>query len=185
VDVAALLERVPTRRMQRRLVRCVAALDFMEGARPSFLYTSGSPNRCNPRGVDCLYFSEMERVATMEYRRLFVGTSGVTAPRLTFVAAVDLVHVVDLAKRDVRSLLQLSAEDLFGSWRNADPPTRLQSLGLAISKQQVVTAIRYPSAACRIAGEKGWNVAIFPEAVQAPSRVRILGPSGDALEELT
>ena len=31
---------------------------------------------------------------------------------------------------------------------------------------------------------KGWNVAIFPGAIFAPSRLRILGKSGTSLEEL-
>ena len=52
-----LLEAVPIRAMRRRLVRCVAALDFLDGSPPRYLYTSGRPGRCNPRDVDCLYFS--------------------------------------------------------------------------------------------------------------------------------
>ena len=41
-----------------------------------------------------------------------------------------------------------------------------------------------PSDACRRAGRDGWNVAIFRESVVAPSRIRILGRSGDVLEAL-
>ena len=185
VDFTSSLERVATRRMRRRLVRCVPALDFLEGSPPTYLYTSGRPNRCNPRGVECLYFSETERVATLEYRRLFGGTDAGEEPKLTFVAEVDLRRVIDLEKRDVRGALDLSAADFFESWREADLPTRLQRLGLAVSKQRDVSAIRYPSDACRRAGTKGWNVVIFPEAVVAPDRVRILGRSGAALEELS
>jgi hypothetical protein len=60
-------------------------------------------------------------------------------------------------------------------------PTRLQQLGLAIRGQYRVSAIRFTSDAWR-AGTEGWNVAIFPSAIVAPSRVRILGKSGAALD---
>jgi hypothetical protein len=72
--------------MRRRLVRCVAALDFLEGSPARYLYTSGRPGRCNPRDVDCLYFSETEDVADLEYRRRFAGIRAATEPRLTFFA---------------------------------------------------------------------------------------------------
>jgi len=137
------LDRVPSRRMRRRLVRCVPALDFLESRPPTYLYTSGRPNRCNPRGVECLYFSETERIAAIEYRRAFAGTSTADAPRLTFVAQVDLRRVVDLEKPDVRRILGLSTADLIEPWRGVTSPTRLQQLGLAISGQRLVAAIRY------------------------------------------
>ena len=182
-DRAGGLERVPTRAMHRRLVRCVPALDFLEGTPPSFLYTSGRPNRCNPAGVDCLYFSEGERVATLEFRRMFSGTGVATPPKLTFIAEVDLHHVIDLEKAEVKRALDLSSEEILQPWRDAVSPTRLQQLGLAVNRQRVVGAIRYPSDACRRAGTKGWNVAIFPDAVAIPSGVRIIGRSGAVLEE--
>lgn len=183
-DVAELLQRVPTRPMRRRLVRCVPALDFLEGTPPTFLYTSGRPGRCNPRGVECLYFSETERVADLEYRQCFAGMAAATEPRLTFFAEVDLKRIVDLSRPAVLTSLGLSANDLRQPWRTASTPTRVQQLGRAISAQERVSAIRYPSDACRRAGIKGWNVAIFPASVVAPSRVRILGRSGATLEEL-
>lgn len=170
--------------MQRRLVRCVPALDFLGGGPPSFLYTSGRPGRCNPAGVNCLYFSENERVAMLEYRRAFAGTGVAKAPKLTFIAEVDLRRVVDLEKTETRTVLALSAAELSELWRGATLSTRLQQFGGAVSKQRVVSAIRYPSDACRRAGTRGWNVAIFPAAVVAPSRIRILGDSGTVLEEL-
>jgi RES domain-containing protein len=183
-DFAKLLEDVPTRPMRRRLVRCVAALDFLEGSPPTYLYASGSPGRCNPRSVDCLYFSETERVASLEYRRRFTDLATATEPQLLFFAHVDLKQIVDLSRRAVLKRLDVSSDDLFGPWRSAASPTRLQRVGLAISSQRRVSAIRYPSDACRRAGTKGWNVAIFPGAIAAPSRLRILGKSGASLEEL-
>ena len=183
-EFAPLLEAVPTRPMRRRLARCVAALDFLEGSPPRYLYTSGRPGRCNPRDVDCLYFSETEDVAELEYRRRFAGLGAATEPRLTFFAQVDLKQVVDLSRPAVLKVLGLSAGDLFETWRSVPTPTRLQRLGLAVSTQRRVSAIRFASDACRRAGTKGWNVAIFPSAIVAPSRVRILGKSAASLEEL-
>jgi RES domain-containing protein len=162
----------------------VAALDFLEGSSPTYLFTSGRPNRCNPRGVDCLYFSETERIASIEYRRPFRGTSAANEPRLTFVADVDLRRIVDLQKPAVLKALGLSSADLFEPWRGVASPTRLQQLGLAIGTQDLISAIRYPSDACRQLGVKGWNVALFPDAIVAPNRLSILGRSGASLEEL-
>jgi RES domain-containing protein len=170
--------------MRRRLVRCVPALDFLEGSSPLFLYTSGRANRFNPPGVDCLYFSETERVALREYARTLGGTSAASGPKLTFIAEVDLRKVIDLGWVEVKRVLNVSTASLFDPWRDADSPTRLQQLGLAISRQREVSAIRYPSDACRRAGMKGWNIAIFPNAVALPSQLRIMGNSGVVLEEL-
>jgi RES domain-containing protein len=184
-DLVKLLEDAPTRPMRRRLVRCVAALDFLEGSPPTYLYTSGRPGRCNPRGVECLYFSETERVANLEYRRPYVNTSSAaTEPRLMFFAKVDLTRVVDLARPAVLRAFRWSAEDVRQPWRTSASPTRLQRLGLAISEQKRVSAVRFPSDACWRAGTKGWNVAIFPGAIVAPSSLQILGRSGTSLEEL-
>ena len=170
--------------MRRRLFRCVPALDFLESSPPLFLYTSGRANRCNPPGVDCLYFSKTERAAMHEYRRMFTGTSAANPPKLTFTAEVDLRQVIDLEKAGVKSVLDLSNADFFESWRDVDSPTRLQQLGLAVSRQHVVSAIRYPSDACRRAGTKGWNVAIFPDTIAPPSELRVAGRSGAVLEGL-
>ena len=183
-EFATLLETVPIRPMRRRLVRCVAALSFLEGTPPRFLRTSGRPGRCNPRDVDCLYFSETERVADREFHGRFAGVGTATEPRLTFYARVDLKGVVDLSLPAVLNALGMSIDDVLEAWRGAPSPTRLQRLGLAVSSQRRVCAIRFASDACRRAGTTGWNVAIFPDALVAPSRVWILGRSDTSLEEL-
>lgn len=61
-----------------------------------------------------------------------------------------------------------SAADLKSGWRLAKEPTLLQELGRAISLQQAVAALRFPSVAARSAGLAGWNVAIYPAALAAP-----------------
>jgi|HubBroStandDraft_3_1064219.scaffolds.fasta_scaffold03119_2 hypothetical protein len=183
-SLEALLEEIPVRRMQRRLVRCVPQLDFMAGLPPRFLYTSGRPNRCNPRDVDCLYFSENEWTANAEYRRQWRGTAAESQPRLTFFARAHLRKIIDLENEDVTAALGLTVEDIFGSWRLSRRPTLLQQLGLAISRQRSIAAIRFPSAALRDRNQAGWNLAIFPLSLQEPDRVEILGKSGDVLEQL-
>lgn len=183
-ELSEVLNRLGPRRMERRLVRCVPQLSFTKLARPRFLYTSGRPNRCNPRGVDCLYFSETERVAGWEYARWWHGTEAEHQPKLTFHARVRLRAIVDLAKRDVLAALGLGAEDLEAPWRTARRPTRLQELGRAIASHRRISAVRYPSTAARQRGRSGWNVAIYPSALVHPDRVEILGDSGTPLEEL-
>lgn len=182
-SLADLLARVPTRRMRRRLVRCVPQLDFDDSDAPSYLYTSGRPNRCNPAGVDCLYFSETEATAQAEYRQAWRGTEAEHQPKLTFTATVRLRKIVDLGDDQVRDLLGLSRDELLGTWRLRQP-TRLQELGRAISEQAAITAIRFPSAAAARHGLGGWNVAIYPASLETPDRVEILGRSEVPLEVL-
>jgi RES domain-containing protein len=181
-DLAGLLPEVPTRPMRGRLVRCVAALGFLAETPPRFLYTSGRPNRCNPEAVSCLYFSESEEVANLEYRRGFEGTAGENQPKLTFVGDVDLRHIVDLAEPEVLDLLGLSERDFFEPWRQLASPLR-PAARLAISSQRVICAIRTVECLPPLR-TSGWNLAIFPSALARPSRVRILGEGGKPLEEL-
>lgn len=86
----ALLSKAATRRMRRRLFRCVPLFAYEKGEPPSFLYTSGRPNRCNSKGVSCLYFSEDEQTADAEYRQAWRATRAEHQPKLTFIAAVRL-----------------------------------------------------------------------------------------------
>ncbi|MDX1644655.1 MAG: hypothetical protein R3244_09890, partial [Thermoanaerobaculia bacterium] len=111
-ELGEALTRLDGRRMERRLVRCVPHLSFTSSPRPRFLYTSGRPNRCKPRGVDCLYFSETERLAGWEYSRWWRGSVREHQPKLTIHARVRLRAIVDLAKRDVLTALGLTAADL-------------------------------------------------------------------------
>jgi len=170
--------------MRRRLQSCVPLLDFLRGAPPSFLYTSGRAGRCNPAGVECLYFSESEAVAAEEYRLAWRGTPAEHQPKLTFQARVNLRQVLDLAQTPTLEALGLTSADLAASWRGK-PLTRLQAIGRAVSRQKPIAAIRYPSFAARKKGVAGWNVAIFPEAIEAPDSVEILGTSGVPLAVLS
>lgn len=170
--------------MQRRLVRCVPFLAYEGGDSPSFLYTSGRPNRCNPRGVSCLYFSEEARTADAEFRLAWRGTVAEHQPKITFKAVVTFRRILDLENPQARRTLKLRNEDFFETWRLKPAPTRLQELGGAISRQRSIVAIRYPSAAARRQGDPGWNVAIFPSALAPPDRLEILGDSAVPLAVL-
>jgi RES domain-containing protein len=170
--------------MERRLVRCLPHLDFIEKNPPEFLHSSGRPNRCNPSGVRCLYFSETEATASTEYRRSWQGTAAEDQPRLTFHARVRLRKIIDLGDKRAMKLFGLSVDAFDANWRFATEPTLLQRIGQAIDGQQAITALRFPSAAARQLRSKGWNVAIFPSALAPPDRVEILGNSEIPLEVL-
>jgi RES domain-containing protein len=180
----ALLPTLPAISFQRRLARCVSYLDFEKGRPPQYLFSSGRRNRCNPQGVRCLYFSEDESTAHLEYRYAWRGTPAEHQPKLTFFAQAHLRRILDLGDPAVAEALALSDGDFFKPWLLRRTATRLQKLGLAVSRQSAVTALRYPSAACRAAGEIGWNLAIFVQALAPPDRVEILGSAGAALEIL-
>lgn len=183
-SIGELLESAPTRAMARRLYRVVPALSFLRSAAPTFLYKSGRAGRCNPAGVDCLYFSETEETALHEYRYGVTGTKAENAPRLTFVAEVDFRHVLDLSKRETLRALDLDDADLRASWRLARTPTVLQRLGEALSRQARISALRLPSLRSSTSGRQGWNVAIFPMSIADPDRLKVVGENGGTLEEL-
>jgi RES domain-containing protein len=166
-----------------RLYRCVPQLHFDGGRPPTYFFASRMANRCNPAGVECLYLSEDEATASAEYRSAWKGLPAEHQPKLTYVARVRLAHILDLDDADVSDSLQLKENDFYGSWRLRGR-TRLQSLGLSISLQKRIVAIRFPSAAARSERTAGWNLALFKAALAAPDRVEILGDGTRPLEVL-
>ena len=62
-------------------------------------------------------------------------------------------------------------------------PTLTQVLGLALTQQADISAIRFESDAARAAGFAGFNVVIFRDCVRAPDYVKILGPTKKPLEQ--
>lgn len=183
-ELKALFQSLPTRPLKRRLARCVPQLDFMDGKPPRFLFASGRRNRCNPEGIRCLYFAEDERTAGAEYRHAWRGLAAEHQPKLTFFAQARLRRIVDLGNPAVIRSLDLTEEDLFGSWRSNEEPTRLQTVGQVLARQQTISAIRFPSAACRAYGTSGWSLAIYLAALTSPDRIEILGNSKQPLEVL-
>jgi hypothetical protein len=63
------LETVPVIELRATLARMVPLRDLVKNAPPDFLFTSGKPNRYNPAGIECVYFSEDESTARLEYTR--------------------------------------------------------------------------------------------------------------------
>jgi tRNA (Thr-GGU) A37 N-methylase len=60
--------------LKRIVVRLIPRDWLEERHPPDFLFTSGKPGRFNPAGVECVYFSEEETTAEVEYLRLWAGT---------------------------------------------------------------------------------------------------------------
>ncbi len=176
------LKAAPVRPLEGILVRCVALLPLTEGGTPDYLFTSGKANRFNPAGVRCVYFSEDETTARLEYARRFGSSPGARQPLGTFFAEVSLTKVVDLADPATRTAFKLKPRHLALAWYLAKTPTRTQLLGLAASRG-AVAAIRFPSDAARVHGASGFNVVIFRNGVKAPDRVHILGPTKEPLQK--
>jgi len=101
---------------------------------------------------------------------------------MRFTAKVDLRRIVDLGNSKTLQILGLTQEELYGAWRLARGPTRLQLLGDSIAGQSRISAIRFPSAAGKILREPGWNLAIFPATLEPPDRVEILGRNDTPIE---
>jgi RES domain-containing protein len=162
--------------MKATLVRCVALLPLTAGGTPDYLFTSGRANRYNPAGVPCVYFSEDEVTARLEYARRFGKNVGGRQPLGTFFAEVSLKRVLDLGDAKTRAALKLRPKDLRATWQVARGPTRTQLLGLAASGGSIA-AIRFPSDAARVNRLVGFNMVIFRDCVQPPDHVYILGPT--------
>jgi RES domain-containing protein len=174
---------LPTRSTKQILFRVIPALSYTTSENPSLLFTSGRPNRWNPKGVDCLYFSETKRTAEAEYDSYWSKTEARYQPKLVFSARVSLGAILDLEKGTTIESLGLNDEDLFGPWRLSKERTRAQTLGKRICAQQLpACAIRYPSMARFRGGHRGWNLAIFTAALRAGDSIDVLGPSQEPIE---
>ena len=182
-DIQSALSVAPVRPFQAMLVRCVALVPLAGRGAPDYLFTSGRANRYNPDGVRCVYFSEDERTARAEYARRLGKSTRALQPLGIYFAEVKLARVLDLADEQARETLGLSAKDLSAAWQRAGKPTRGQLLGLAVSEQTELAAIRFPSDAARVAGFAGFNVVIFEDSLRRPDFVRILGPTKKPLQE--
>ncbi|MCI0537560.1 MAG: RES family NAD+ phosphorylase [Verrucomicrobiales bacterium] len=177
---ANLLSRAPTRELQATLVRRVPMLAMTKAPSVDFLFTSGKANRFNSRGVSCVYFAEDEPTATAEYERHSMGQR---QPFVTYFADVHLQYVIDLFSSQTLSALRMTARDLRTPWVGARKPTPAQCLGEAMSRQDAVAAVRFPSEAARLKGFSGANIVIFRDCVRRPDHVHILGPTKKPLQK--
>jgi hypothetical protein len=174
-----LLKTAPRRKFAGLLVRCIQQLTFDSGDPPSYLFTSGLVNRCNPEGVHCIYMAEDRTTADCEYESYFADPE----PLLTYYGDFKAAAIIDLATQEAVAHFGFTDADFFEAFRLKPTPTRLQCLGDAIHDQKRIIAIRFPSNACHAKGKTGYNWAIFPDALGAPDSLKILGRKGAILEE--
>jgi RES domain-containing protein len=163
------------------LIRLVPFADLLHCTPPNWLYTSGRPNRYNPAGVECIYFSATREVAQAEYESMWHGMLGEHQPVTTFFADVAVKRVLDLTDAATLKAMKVDPRELFKNWRRAKRPTLTQLLGQAVTETKNFSAIRYPSAAA--GGRAGANFVIFRHCIRAPDSVRIVGPTKRPLEK--
>jgi RES domain-containing protein len=178
-DWKKLLKSAPRTGFKGNLVRCVAQGVFDGGSPPSYLFTSGKPGRCNPKGTLCLYMSEDRATAQAEYDKQYLGPQ----PFITFYGEFEVKAIIDLANPAIQSHFEFGRDDFFKSYRLKTHPTPLQCLGLEISKQSTVAGVRFPSAACHTAGSIGNNFVVYKKALSWSDSLKILGPGKTILEE--
>ena len=123
------LSKIASRSVASDLVRFVPLEAFLRVSPPDYLYTSGRPNRCNPRGVNCIYFSEDERTAGEELRRGYSNLLDSEQPRVAFTGRANVAKIIDLGDSKVADALGITEADLYEDWRFASSLTRLQQAG--------------------------------------------------------
>lgn len=173
-----LVETAPTRSYQRLakhkarlLARYVPKAAFDRGAPPAYLYASGNRNRCNPRGVACIYFGEGPETARAEFDSYYREPLA----ELGYYGRAQLRAIIDLEDLATRRHFGLKTADFTCSiFPRSGELISLQHLGLAVSRQTRVSAIRFPSHAMHTAGKTGHNLVIFQNLVSGSDRLEII-----------
>jgi len=178
-DWKTLLDTAPKFGFKANLVRCISKNVFDGRQPPSYLFTSGRPGRCNPKGVFCLYMSEDRATALTEYDKYYSEPQ----PHIAFYGKLVTKAIIDLADSTTQAHFGFVPTVYFDSFRLKTHPTTLQRLGLEISRQSTVAGIRFPSAACHFAGTVGHNVVVYKNAFLSPNSLQILGAEETVLEE--
>lgn len=172
------LQSAPTVEYDGPVCRCVVKAAFDGGKPPSYLFTSGRRNRCNPSGTRCLYISADRDTALSEYDSYFERE-----PHLVYYGHFKAARIVDLGDAATLAHFDIDLGELFAKFKLSVRPTLLQQLGYVVSRQTEICAIRFPSNACRKVGRSGWNLAVFPDALRAPDSLIIHGPGDSVLEQ--
>lgn len=173
-----LVETAPSRAYQRQakgkttlLARYVPKKAFDRGTPPSYLYASGALNRCNPAGVHCIYFGEGPETARAEFDSYYTKPLA----ELGYYARVGLRAIVDLTDPATRSHFGLKDTDFTRSYvTKSGSLIPLQEIGLAVSRQKRIAAIRYPSNAMLKKGIVGYNLVVFQSLVTTPDFLEIM-----------
>lgn len=177
-DWQQLVETAPTRSYQRLgkdkkglLARLVPKKAFDSGLPPSYLYASGNLNRCNPERVACVYFGEGPETARAEYD----SYSHKPEPELGYYARVRLSAILDFENTATINHFGLISQDFTRSYvLRSGGLIPLQEIGLEVSKQTRILAIRYPSNAITRNEKKGCNLVIFQDLIQSPNLLEIM-----------
>lgn len=162
----------------RLLARYVPKQAFDGGSPPTYLYASGNLNRCNPKGVPCIYFGEGPETARAEFDSYYKTPLA----ELGFYTRADLKTVLDLADPATIEHFGLKDEDFTRSYvTKSGDLIPLQEIGKAVARQKRISAIRFPSNAMRKQGKAGSNLVIFQDIVTAPDFLEIM--EGDKVVE--
>lgn len=173
-----LVETAPTRTYQRKtkrktnlLARYVPKKVFDGGTPPTYLHASGNLNRCNPEGVECIYFAEGPETARAEFDSYYKNPLA----ELGYYARVGLRAILDFEDPATFSHFGILSNDFSRSFApKSGALIPLQSVGLAVSRQRRITAIRYPSNAMRKLGKSGINIVLFHNLITAPDFLEIM-----------
>ena len=153
------------------LARYVPKKAFDTGSPPAYLYASGNLNRCNPEGVFCVYFGEGPETARAEFDAYYHKP----LTEMGYYARVRLHAIIDLEDTKTLKHFGLKLTDFTRSYAtktgNLIP---LQELGLTVSKQTKVCAIRFPSKAMKKEGKTGHNLVVFHDLVTGSDRLEIM-----------
>jgi RES domain-containing protein len=138
--------------------------------------------RYNPReAFEALYLADTPLTALQEINLIKVTDAAIlsakSSPRLLLSVEVALSAALDVTTAKVQSVLDTNLQELTGSWlvMNADgklAPT--QALGAAAYNHGGFEGLRVPSAQ----DPRATNLVIFPDRLQARSRVRVYDDSG-------
>ncbi|NBB78915.1 MAG: RES domain-containing protein [Verrucomicrobia bacterium] len=180
-DWKELVETAPTHAYQRKakakaqlLARYVPLKAFKAGSPPSYLYTSGNLNRCNPRGLACIYFGEGSETARAEFDSYYQKA----LTELGYYARTHLKAIIDLTDAATCKHFGLTKKDFTRSYApKSGDLIPLQEIGKAVSRQSNIAAIRFPSNAMQKAGRVGYNLVVFQDLVSGSDFLEIMDGS--------
>lgn len=138
--------------------------------------------RYNPKGMfEVLYLADTPLTALQEINMIKVTDAAIlsakSSPRLLLSVEVALSAALDVTRGDVQDALDTNLQELTGSWlvMNAEGLTApTQELGSAAHTTGIIEALYVPSAQ----DPRAANLVIFPDRLQATSRVRVYDDSG-------
>jgi RES domain-containing protein len=163
------LKRLRRRARTGQLARCVVRKALESESPPNFLYASNRAGRFNAAGTECVYWSEDDTIARLEYNR-----NGYKLQAYTTFFCLYKLAIIDLEDPLTLDAFELTKSDLHTTWRLAFSPTKCQTLGQAVSLQQRFDAIRFPSDAVRVAKTRGCNLVIFKASLRDPHFIQVV-----------